>query len=718
MDADTDIRSLPRDDTWRYFLRIFLPAVTLILTAAVALWLWEKRHIEQQVLASEPAHLRAASQQVGTKLAEAASDLRVLGALPALMDYLDQDSEANRLLLNDHFQQFLRYKAELAQLRYLDEAGRERVRLNRNGNRIEPVPAASLQHKAGRYYVQQALRLAPGRIYLSPFDLNVEHGQIERPFRPMLRLALHIADRRGAARGLVVINLLGEGLRGRIDDALQTAAGQGMLLNQDGYWLLAPLSADEWGGQLGTGRRIQADYPDLWPRLDQPAGQLWQDGALYSYRRIDPVEIIAGAQSMPVPEHAHGETWLLMTRVAPERFAVLLQPTQGRLALLAFVLLLVAGVTAAWIARNQVARQRLREAVEASLAASQQQQRLLALFIERVPAAVAMLDNAMRYIAVSRRWYTDYHLDGDIIGRSHYEVFPEIPDRWKAIHRHCLAGNAESCDEDPFPREDGSMEWLQWEVSPWYGSDGKVGGIIMFTEVITERKRIAELKDEFVAKVSHELRTPLTAIQAAIRLLQGGVGGELVGQGRELVDLAERNGQRLLGLVNDLLDLQKLQLGRLHLLRKPLEVGKTVANVIAVNRTLTDERRLTVKLQSEVGDLEVLADEARLAQVLTNLLANAVKFSPVAGEVEVLVQRRGMNVHIAVSDHGPGVPESFRPRIFQPFSQADDGNTRHQGGSGLGLVIARSMVESHGGKLDYVNRQEGGATFFFDLPLQ
>lgn len=118
---------------------------------------------------------------------------------------------------------------------------------------------------------------------------------------------------------------------------------------------------------------------------------------------------------------------------------------------------------------------------------------LLQQFIKYAPAAVAMLDNDMCYLQASDRWLTDYHLaDQDIIGRSHYEVFPDQPERWKAIHRRVLAGATESCEQDPFPRADGSLEWLQWEVRPWFKPDGTIGGLIMFTQVITERRHMED----------------------------------------------------------------------------------------------------------------------------------------------------------------------------------------------------------------------------------
>ncbi|MGC4093622.1 MAG: PAS domain S-box protein [Polyangiaceae bacterium] len=130
-----------------------------------------------------------------------------------------------------------------------------------------------------------------------------------------------------------------------------------------------------------------------------------------------------------------------------------------------------------------------RSAAEDALVASEA---LLRQFIKHTPAAVAMFDTEVRYLQASDRWLTDYHLHGqDLTGRSHYDVFPDIPERWRQVHQRVLAGAVERCDEDPFPREDGGLEWLEWEVRPWYKSDGSVGGLIMFTQVITERKRIA-----------------------------------------------------------------------------------------------------------------------------------------------------------------------------------------------------------------------------------
>lgn len=143
----------------------------------------------------------------------------------------------------------------------------------------------------------------------------------------------------------------------------------------------------------------------------------------------------------------------------------------------------------------------------------------LRLFIDYTPASVVMLDREMRYIAASRAWMIYSNLEGqDIVGRSHYDVFPDIPDRWREIHRRCLAGATEGCEEDPFPRADGSTDWLRWQIYPWRTADGEIGGIVLFTELLNKRKDLEEqLRAQ--AKIVQELSTPIIPITDQILVM-------------------------------------------------------------------------------------------------------------------------------------------------------------------------------------------------------
>lgn len=156
-------------------------------------------------------------------------------------------------------------------------------------------------------------------------------------------------------------------------------------------------------------------------------------------------------------------------------------------------------------------RDRLRD----ELKRSEEQVRL---FVTYTPAAVAMFDMDLRYVMASLRWKTEYRLDQEIIGRTHYEVFPEVPERWKEIHRRCLAGATEGCEEDPFPRADGTLDWVRWKIYPWHKIDGEIGGIIMFTEVITKRKNLEEkLRSQSIAL--QDLSMPIIPINEQILVM-------------------------------------------------------------------------------------------------------------------------------------------------------------------------------------------------------
>lgn len=234
---------------------------------------------------------------------------------------------------------------------------------------------------------------------------------------------------------------------------------------------------------------------------------------------------------------------------------------------------------------------------------------------------------------------------------------------------------------------------------------------------ISERKRLERLQSDFVSTVSHELRTPLTSIRGALGLLAGGVTGELPEESRECVDIALANSQRLIRLINDILDMEKIQSGRMELRMKYLFVGPAVKAAIAANEAFAAAHRVSLVLVGEPPEAGVFSDEDRLAQVLANLLSNAVKFSPPDAVVAVAVERAGAWVRVTVTDRGPGIPEEIRDRIFQRFVQADTSTTRQRGGTGLGLSISKALVEKMRGRIGFEVKGGVGTAFYFELPL-
>ena len=220
-----------------------------------------------------------------------------------------------------------------------------------------------------------------------------------------------------------------------------------------------------------------------------------------------------------------------------------------------------------------------------------------------------------------------------------------------------------------------------------------------FLRDLTERHAVKRLKKQFVATVSHELRTPLTSVRGSLGLLASGAMGEFSPAAIHLVEIAERNVVRLVGLINDILDLERLEGGRM-----PMSLAAT-----ALDRTVS----LAIQAAAPI----VVADEDRVVQVLVNLLSNAIKFSPAGTEVALRVECIGGLARLEVLDRGPGVPEESRDIIFEPFSQAEGTDVRQKGGSGLGLAICKAIVDQHRGDIGYTPREGGGSLFWFTLPL-
>ncbi len=243
-----------------------------------------------------------------------------------------------------------------------------------------------------------------------------------------------------------------------------------------------------------------------------------------------------------------------------------------------------------------------------------------------------------------------------------------------------------------------------------------MGDHLAIARDVSEAKRIDRMKTEFVSTVSHELRTPLTAIRGALGMLVNGMLGEVDQAQRPLLDIAHKNSERLVRLINDILDIEKLESGRLSLDIAPCQIAHLLDQAVLQNSPYAQEYGVRLELDNQVGDARFETDPDRFAQIMANLLSNAIKHSPSGGIVTVDVHRLGEQLEIGVCDTGPGIPESFRPRIFERFSQADASDVRRLGGTGLGLAITRSLVEQMGGQIGFTTALGEGTRFHILLP--
>ena len=249
------------------------------------------------------------------------------------------------------------------------------------------------------------------------------------------------------------------------------------------------------------------------------------------------------------------------------------------------------------------------------------------------------------------------------------------------------------------------------------------------TQELREAKDVAEkasiAKSDFLSVVSHELRTPLTSIRGSLALLNGQFLSDMPDEAANMVKLALRNSEKLSVLVDDILDLEKIQAGHMTFARTEIDLSSLIARAIEENQPYAERLDVSFRIGESVPGITVMGDEVRLLQVLANVMSNAAKFSSPNDWVTIswawhTFERNGKSVdgvRISVADVGPGIPEAFRPRIFRPFEQADSSSTRNVSGTGLGLSISKAIVNAHGGQISFETALGKGTVFHVDLPM-
>lgn len=246
-------------------------------------------------------------------------------------------------------------------------------------------------------------------------------------------------------------------------------------------------------------------------------------------------------------------------------------------------------------------------------------------------------------------------------------------------------------------------------------------GLTKLDQLQSERDRAEaayELKTQFVATVSHELRTPLTSIKGAIELINSGVFGQLEDRAKKMMDIAQRNCDSLTLLIDDLLDIQKIESGNMKYTFQPTNLGQVISETIEAMERFTVKGGVDIQITDLDEHLCAELDKDRIAQALRNVLSNAIKFSKTGSQVEVCLKAENDHAQIIVRDYGVGIPENSKDIVFGKFRQIDSSDHRSFAGTGLGMNITEQIMRAHSGSIDYVSKVGQGTTFTLELPLQ
>ncbi|WP_354303821.1 PAS domain S-box protein [Pedobacter sp. UYP1] len=358
---------------------------------------------------------------------------------------------------------------------------------------------------------------------------------------------------------------------------------------------------------------------------------------------------------------------------------------------------------------------------------------ILSSFASHAPAAVAMLDNQMRYIAVSNRWLDDYGMHGkNILGTSYYDYFSFITDEGRERHKRILNGTVERKEEDVYLGSAAQQnQYINWEMRPWWESEGVIGGMMIFTQDVTaavlqrnelnEAKIAAEqasiAKSDFLANMSHEIRTPLNGVIGFTDLV---LKTDLNETQLQYLSIVNQSAIGLLGIINDILDFSKIEAGKLELDLEECDIYEISGQATDIITYQIQKKGLEMLLNLST-DLPrfIWADSIRLKQILVNLMGNAAKFTE-KGEIELkieVLQQQGdlYQLRFSVRDTGIGIKEDQKGKIFEAFAQEDASTTKRYGGTGLGLAITNKLLAMMGTKLELTSTLGVGSEFFFEV---
>ena len=365
--------------------------------------------------------------------------------------------------------------------------------------------------------------------------------------------------------------------------------------------------------------------------------------------------------------------------------------------------------------------ERTNEALERSVAEGQRGQAEISAIVDSVVEALVLVAPDERLVRANPQFTELFGVDaGRLVGASLADVRPLIERAFEStgdlVHRLITAA------ADPSGRitEVITQVWpqarqLQVFSAPVQSNGQFIGRLYGFRD-ITQERELDRMKTEFVSQVSHELRTPLTSIKGFTELLLDGDAGEINDEQTEFLGIIKSNVDRLVGLINELLDISRLESGRLELRSEPIELAAVVELVLGTMRPLIDAKAQTVAVELAPDVPKVRGDPDRIVQVLTNLVSNAHKYTPEGGALWIFATRHDGMARVAVRDSGIGISPEDLPHLFTRFFRADTPVAREVGGTGLGLAIVKSTVELHGGTVAVESTLGQGSTFSFTLP--
>jgi len=673
--------------------------------------------------------------------------------------------------LENIFKDHLQRKSSYLSIRYIDKQGQELVHVGYNGKNIISFRGKNLQNKLNRIYVRETLKLPQGDIYVSEINLNREFGQVVKPHQEVKRSATPIYDERNnkLAGLLVITSEIGSELHSIKEKLGQKYGDQFYITNDQGMYLIHPDASKTYSFDLGKHYQIQKDMPQLASlylpekmsrqTILMPDISNGQKVINFSKVSFDPahsnrfIAVILTQDYESIVAEQVGvlnevSIWSLLLILSGAMVGILLsiqitrpikgmtqvvndfahqRPSKGKLPVEQTdevgVLARSFKMMIKQVNKYQDDLQYLNNNLEKkvlertrTLKLNEEHQRTI---LESIADAIITIDN--NGLIISFNWAAEKifnYNECEVVGHSISILLPEE----KRLDHETYMKNKDVYEPEIIDhlrdlhgqRKDGEIFPIELKVMPMtWGNKKEYVGVL---RDMTERKRIDRMKTEFISTVSHELRTPLTSIVGAVELIKATIPENMSEHINKLVKIIDNNSQRLLLLINDILNIQKIESEQMDFEFKCISVVSFVEQALEDNVGYAEQYGVKFRFLPAEVKLYVFADKHRLMQVMVNLLSNAAKFSNKPSVVEVSISRHKKNlVRISVTNKGSLIPDEFKQKIFEKFTQLDSSDTREKGGTGLGLSIAKSIIKKHCGDIGFVS-QNGITAFYFYLP--
>ena len=479
------------------FLLIFLPS-TILAGLGLAAHEYGQHIVEIEALTTkETTHVDVAKKLLSKQLETVNADLLFLSKSEFLQQLLERNTPDTKKRLADEFANLADHRKAYDQIRFIDDTGMEVVRVNYNNGNVFSVPEQKLQDKSKRYYFADTFKLESGEVFVSPLDLNIEHGRIERPFKPMLRIGTPVFDRQGVKRGIILLNPFGKLLIDRVRDALLGSNGTAMFVNSEGYWLSAPDPALEWGFMFGNEHTLAKQKPELWRHISTRAsGQIWTNQGLYSFQTIYPLRdgqvSSLGSRNAHAMHQSHVADkdyfWKLITHVSNET-ATRIFGKHTRHSALGFLIFLTILTPVSWLLAKVWSQNRL---IETAIRASEKRYR--ALYHDN-PSMYFTTDSDGIVMSVNRYGAQQLGYDVDnLIGKSWLQLVNER-DRHQTqqLLQRCLSTLDQALTRElrVLSQNKGEL-WLRATARAVDSSNG-LKTILIVGEDITEKRAAEEI---------------------------------------------------------------------------------------------------------------------------------------------------------------------------------------------------------------------------------